>query len=223
MAGAATLPMASVLIAVLENGSGALPYAATVIAIFAVLAALTWRGGRWGPVTLAVVALLYLVFLVSFGTFYYLHHPSSWATFVGAGLDVLGVATMLVAFILRERLPVRFVPAIGVLGLLVVIVGAGASIAADDPVARPGDVLVSMRPDGSAFACRVPHQLPAGSRSVFVRNTDTVPHRFVLGRSAIDVRAGGTARAELRIDAGQVTWRCVYANHTDVTGTSIAQ
>lgn len=223
MACAATLPMASVLIALLENGATALPYTAIVIAVFAVLAAWTWRGGRWGPVTLAVVAVLYLAFLVNFGTWFYLQHPSSWATFVGAGLDVLGVATMLLAFIMRERLPALVVPAAPMLGLLVVVIGVVASVAANDPVAKPGDVVVSMRPDGSSFECRVPHQLPAGSRTVFIRNTDTVPHQFVLSRSVIDVRAGGSARAALHIDAGEVTWRCVYARHTDVTGTSTAR
>lgn len=224
-AGCAAGPVGGAAVAVVANGTSALPFALIVTALFAAGAVWTALGrGTGGPILLTVVAVLALAFEASFGMAANLVRPASWPTFVGDALWALGCCGALVVIGFRGRLRRPKVLASGVAGLAVVAVAASAvSVAlADDPAPRSGDVAVRMASTTTAFSCTVPAEMPAGEQTVFLRNDDTTPHQFVIGGSTIEVRAGGTARAVVRLPAGKDPWRCVYFGHDDVTGVTQA-
>lgn len=219
-------PVAGAVVAVLANGASALPFAAVVTVLFAAAALWTARGsGRTAPAVLGVLAVLYLAFQGSFGLLDNLVRPSSWPTFVGDGLTLLGVLGIVVAVLLRGRLPRSrtFLAAAGGLALVCVATSVVAILLAGDPAAGAGDVRVAMASTDTAFSCSVPATLPAGTQTVFVRNDDTTPHQLLIGGATIEVRAGGTARQQLTLPAGAVPWRCVYFGHDDITGTARAR
>lgn len=224
-AGCAAGPVCGAAVAVLANGTSALPFALVVTVLFAAGATWTVLGrGRGGPILLAAVAVSALAFETTFGLAANLVRPASWPTFVGDAFWVLGIAGMLVALGLRGRLRRPRALAGGVAGLAIVAVAvsAGSVALAADPARHPGDVAVRMVSTATAFSCSVPAHVPAGEQTVFVRNDDTTPHQFVVAGSTIEVRAGGTARQAVHIPTGSVLWRCVYFGHEDLTGTAHA-
>jgi plastocyanin len=198
------------------------------IVVFAVLfvvgAFVTRRGGRAGPITLAILS----VALVAVNAPFIIEGiavPASTVDFLmGTITTVLAVGALVaaIATLRRGTAPSRTprTLALGVVAVTVALIGVAvvARVTYDQPVAASGDVTLATQ--DSEFR---PGTISAegGEVTVFVENADNTLHTFTVEELDVDLQIPGKANGKVTFDAEPGTYKFVCVPHEGLgmTGT----
>ena len=197
------------------------------IVVFAVLfllgAFLTRRGGRAGPIMLAVFSVAVIALNSPF-IIEAVEVPASTADFLLATVSTALALGVLIASIgtLRRTAPSRAPRAIamglGLVFIALVGVAVAARAAYDQPVAASGDI--TLVTEDTEFA---PGTISSenGETTIFVENKDNTLHTFTIEELGVDLQIPGKATARVSFDAGTGAYEFVCTPHEDfgMTGT----
>jgi len=183
---------------------------------------LTRKGGRAGPIMLAVLSLLFVASNAPF-VVPALAVPASTVDFVMSGLLMVLALTNFVAAIaaLRSASTGARAGLVGrasvVLMLLVIVVAVIGRLTYDSPPAQTGDVEIATQ--DFEFSSDV-IQADGGEVSVFIDNKDSALHTFTVEELDVDVAVPGGSTARVTFDAAAGSYEFICLPHeSEMKGT----
>lgn len=223
----ATLVVSLSLLVVLLLARELIPPVLTFGVVFLVVAAVIWRWAtnRWVSVVAAVLTVLAVIgnlpFLIED-----LSHPETWGSFGPAALTVLAAVTAVGAAVMAFRVAPaegtrRYAMGAGVLGVALVALTVGLSLAASSDTAAAGDVVVVA--EGAEFPEAV--QIASGGTWIFLENQDLFRHTFVIEGEDVKVEmpGGKNRRVEVNLPPGEYPFICDVPGHERMEGVLTVQ
>lgn len=218
----ATLVVSLSLLAVLVLAQELIPPVLTFGVLFLVAAGVVWRWAtnRWVSVGAAVLTVLAVIgnlpFLVQD-----LLHPETWASFAPAAVTVVAAVTAVGAAVMAFRAAPaegtrRYAMGAGLLGVALVVLTVGLSLAASSDTVAAGDVTVVA--EGVEFPETV--QIASGGAWIFLENQDLFRHTFVIEGEDVKVEmpGGKNRRVEVNLPPGEYPFICDVPGHERMDG-----